>query len=289
MMNKIKGSRTASMFVILVAYILAILAGLLVFSFNKNGNDILYLLLADTVATVIVYLFSVIFSNSSVYDPYWSVAPPVMLTFLAFYYGVFSVPSILLLIAIWAWAIRLTGNWMYTFPNLLHQDWRYIQKREENPGRWQLVNFMGIHYMPTIIVFAAMVPAFYLLRLETTANIFTYIAFLICITATVLQLITDNQMHRFRKERNAKICTSGLWKYSRHPNYLGEILLWWGVYLLTISVAPQYWWTFFGPLVNNLLFVFISIPLMEQRQLANKPEYAEYVKITNALLPKFRK
>lgn len=284
MIEKIKNSAFASYLLILLMYVVATLVGLFVFSLNQNGQDILFLFFADVAATVVIWLFGVWFSNSSIYDPYWSVAPPIILTFLAYYYGIFTLPAILLLVAIWFWAIRLTANWAYTFPNLTHQDWRYTQLRTENPGKWQMVNFMGIHFLPTCVVFAAMVPAFYLLQIETTANIGTYLAFALCLCAALLQLISDIQMHRFRKQKKGRICNEGLWKYSRHPNYLGEVLLWWGVYFILLSVAPQYWWTIFGPLTNNLLFLFVSIPMMEKRQLENKPEYVEYAKVTSRLL-----
>jgi steroid 5-alpha reductase family enzyme len=71
----------------------------------------------------------------------------------------------------------------------------------------------------------------------------------------------------------------------RHPNYLGEIMLWWLVYFMLISLDITYWWTFIGALANTLMFVFISIPLMEQRQMVQKPAYRDYVNSTPKLLP----
>ena len=285
MLYKIKQSSLGSYMSIILMYILAAWAGLFVFSFNQGGQDILYLFYADCVATIIIWLFGVLFSNSSIYDPYWSVAPPFILTLLVLYYGIVSVPIVLLLIVIWLWAIRLTINWTLTFPNLSHQDWRYTQFKERNPKIWQLINLTGIHLVPTIVVFLAMIPAFYLLQIEAEANIFTYLSFDLCLSAVLLQLISDIQMRNFRKANKGKVCNAGFWKYSRHPNYLGEILLWWGVYFILLSVAPQYWWLIFCPLTNNLLFLFVSIPLMEKRQLNNKQKYADYIKVTGKLIP----
>ena len=284
-MEQIKKSKFLSYIIILVIYVIATFAGIFIFSLGNGNNDILFLFLADVTATVIVWLFSIAFSNSSVYDPYWSVAPMIILTLLAYHYEVFTSPVILMLIAIWVWGFRLTANWAYTFPNLHHQDWRYAQLRSENPGKWQLVNFMGIQFMPTVIVFLAMLPAFYIVRIDMDANVFTYIGYIICIGAALLQLISDTQMHRFRKNNTGKVCNTGLWKYSRHPNYLGEILFWWGIFIMLLSIAPNYWWTGIGALTNTFLFTFISIPMMEKRQLANKPEYAEYAKNTPVLIP----
>ena len=289
MLNKIKQSKIASYIAILLMYVVATFVGVFIFSLNKSGNDILFLFLADLAATIVIWLFGWMFGNSSAYDPYWSVAPPIIITLLAFYYGIFSTPILLLLVAVWFWSLRLTINWMYTFPNFYHQDWRYTKLKEENPKTWQLVNFLGIHFLPTVVVFLAMIPAFYTLRLDIQANIWTYLSFVLCICAALLQLVSDIQMHRFRKHNTGKVCNDGLWKYSRHPNYLGEILMWWGVYFILISIAPQYWWTVFGPLVNNCLFAFISIPMMEKRQLENKPEYTDYIRITGRLIPNLTK
>ncbi|MDD5017054.1 MAG: DUF1295 domain-containing protein, partial [Eubacteriales bacterium] len=77
---------------------------------------------------------------------------------------------------------------------------------------------------------------------------------------------------------------SGLWRYSRHPNYLGEVLFWWGVWVIQMSVLPALWWTIFAPTAMTLLFLFISIPMMEKRLLASKEGYAAYKKSTSMLL-----
>ncbi|KAL7718235.1 Steroid 5-alpha reductase C-terminal domain-containing protein [Entamoeba marina] len=60
-------------------------------------------------------------------------------------------------------------------------------------------------------------------------------------------------MRHFRKEHRGKVCNVGLWKYSRHPNYLGEICMWWGVYFMYLSVDQTYWYSFVGAVLNTLL------------------------------------
>jgi len=284
-MNSVRESRALSFLVIICVYIVAAIGGLFTFWWFEGSNDILRLFWADFVGTVIVWLFGVLFKNSSMYDPYWSVAPPVILTPLAFYYNAFDIPTLLMLASVWIWAIRLTINWAYTFENLAIQDWRYDKYKNESGKLWPVVNFVGINLMPTVIVFLVMIPAFKLMTLHTEANIGTWLAFLLCLGAAILQYVSDKQAHRFRKQNPGKVCNVGLWKYSRHPNYLGEICMWWGIYFILLSVAPQEWGTIIGAVANTVLFVFISIPLMEKRQLANKPEYAEYKKNTSSLIP----
>ncbi len=283
-MEKIKRSRALGFLVILGVYIVAAAVGIAVFTLLPQYDDIVRLFVADTAATVAVWIFSTLLKNASVYDPYWSVAPVAMLTLLAFRYRAFDVPSLLVLAGVWVWGMRLTANWAYTFENLSVQDWRYSKYQADSKGLWPVVNFFGIHFMPTFIVFLAMVPAFRLMTLHAEANPFTWLAFALMIGSAALQLVSDTQAHRFRRRNPGKVCDAGLWKYSRHPNYLGEVAMWWGVYFALLSAAPSEWLAGVGALANTLLFVFISIPLMEKRQLERKPGYAAYRKRTSALL-----
>ena len=109
-MEKLKSSRKWSFVLITLIYLVAAIIGVWVFLAIKDSHFLLRLFAADFAATVFVWLWGVIFSNSSVYDPYWSVAPPLMLTGYAIYCGTSSLAVVLMLIAVWYWAIRLTGN-----------------------------------------------------------------------------------------------------------------------------------------------------------------------------------
>jgi steroid 5-alpha reductase family enzyme len=77
----------------------------------------------------------------------------------------------------------------------------------------------------------------------------------------------------------------GLWSRSRHPNYLGEIAFWWGLWLFGLAAAPGWWWTIAGPIVMVLLFALVSVPLMDGRSLQRRPAYAEVMRRIPALLP----
>ena len=91
-------------------------------------------------------------------------------------------------------------------------------------------------------------------------------------------------MPTFRKNRNAPFIRIGLWKYSRHPNYLGEILMWWGVGLSVLCAAPGTWYLVAGAVANTTLFFAVSIPMADKRQ-SRKDGFAEYKKQTRMLLP----
>ena len=189
-------TKTVSIIIIGIIYLIAILLGYFVFiTLNKGLHELVALFLADVVATVVVWGFGLFYKNVSVYDPYWSVAPPVMFTVWAFYKSTFTLPVVLLLIAVWYWGIRLTGNWAYTFKGLAHEDWRYTRYREtQSPFIFHIINFFGLNMMPTVLVFAAMLPGFGLFESTEAANMLTWLGFAICISAASLQLIADTQI-----------------------------------------------------------------------------------------------
>lgn len=281
-MDRIKNSKPLSIVLITIIYILAAVTGVLIY-IKLPLPFWASLLIADVVSTVFVFIFSLIFKNASVYDPYWSVQPIV----IVFAYALFckiTLASVLVLISIAYWGIRLTGNWAYTFGGLKYQDWRYT-KLDNDTGRfYPLINFIGIHMVPTLVVYGATVPAVVLIMEEAHANIGSFIGTLICIGAASLQLIADIQMHRYRKSGTKGLINTGLWKYARHPNYLGEILMWWGVGIQAVSVMPDRWYLFAGAVANTILFFTVSIPMADKRQSA-KPGYVEYKARTRSLLP----
>ncbi|MHB8962151.1 MAG: DUF1295 domain-containing protein [Saccharofermentanales bacterium] len=271
---------------IFIVYLLGTAIGIFTFRFFDASNPFLRIAAADAAATLAVWAGGLAARNSSVYDPFWSVAPIVIFTLYAIHSAGYTVPALMALLCVWLWGIRLTANWAYTFSGLKTQDWRYDKYKNDLPKLWFLVNLFGINLMPTAIVFLAMLPGLVLIGGDYSANPYTAAAMVLCVSAAGLQFLSDQTMHRFRMAAlPGEVCDKGLWKYSRHPNYLGEILMWWGIFIMLISVDISYWPTGIGAFANTLLFLFISIPLMEGRQLSDKPGYDEYMRRTSMLLP----
>ena len=281
-MNKLKQNRAVSFIVVTLVYIIATVVGVLVYR-ALVLDWWLSLLIADVAATVATFIFSLIFKNASVYDPYWSVQPPVIL--VAFSIGKkLTLLGVLLLAVVSFWAIRLTANWAYTFGNLTHQDWRYTMLHEKTGVFYPIINFVGIHMVPTLVVYGCILPGVYAIREGLSANIASVLFLCLSLCAAIMQGIADMQMHKFRKNRTAPFIRIGLWKYSRHPNYLGEILMWWGVGLSVLCAAPSAWYLIAGAVANTVLFLAVSIPMADKRQ-SRKVGFAEYKKQTRMLLP----
>ncbi|MBR3945652.1 MAG: DUF1295 domain-containing protein, partial [Bacteroidales bacterium] len=225
-----------------------------------------------------------LYENVSVYDPYWSVFPPVAFLLWCFFTNTWSLPVILILVASWYWGIRLTRNWVITFHGIAHEDWRYTKYREsQHPVVFHLINFFGLNMVPTLVVFAAMLPGLMLYETAETANVITWIGLVVCLASATIQLIADKQIHDFRDAHPGQYCTVGLWKHGRHPNYFGEVQFWWGIWIMYASLNGFNWFIL-CPIAMTALFLGISIPLMEKRQLQNKPGYAEYRKKTRILI-----
>ena len=287
-------SKWCSVALITAIYALAGIAGWLLFEgltlhpFTPSPlHPLIRLFLADVLATIVVWAFGLLYENVSVYDPYWSVFPPVAFLLWAFLTGVWSLPIILLLVASWYWGWRLTRNWAITFKGIGHEDWRYTKYRDRHPLVFHTINLFGLNMMPTIVVFAAMLPGLKLMansqQLTATQTAVCVFGFIVCIASATIQLIADKQSHDFRAAHPGKVCNVGLWKHGRHPNYFGEIQFWWGIWIMYASMngIDMY---IGGAIAMTALFIGISIPLMEKRQLANKPDYAEYRKQTRILI-----
>ena len=280
---KILKNRAVSFIIVFFVYAFAVASG--VVSYIYLPFDFwLSLLLADIIATAVTFIFSLIFKNASVYDPYWSVQPIVIIIAFSIKAPALGVAQLLPMIAIFIWGVRLTANWAYTFHGLEHQDWRYTMLKNNTGKAYPLVNFLGIHLVPTLIVYGCTLPAVFTLVYSPGFNAGSLVFFILSLFAIVLQGTADCEMHAFRKRATGGFIRNGLWKYSRHPNYLGEILMWWGIALAFVCIMPRYWYLIAGAFANTLLFLFISIPMADKHQ-ARKDGFEEYKASTRMLLP----
>jgi steroid 5-alpha reductase family enzyme len=105
--------------------------------------------------------------------------------------------------------------------------------------------------------------------------------------AVLLEAVADAQLRRFVRRRAdpAAVLDGGVWAWSRHPNYLGEILFWWGLFLSGIAAAPGRAWTVAGPIAITLLFVLVSVPWMDRRMVARHPAWTARLRSVPALVP----
>lgn len=277
---------------ILIIYALATTVGVLLFHAMPDWSLVLRVLLADVAATLVIFFMSLILDNASLYDPYWSVQPPIILVLVITHLGIaMTFPILILLFAIFVWAIRLTWNWAKGWEGFDHQDWRYTMLREKAPKVYLLTNLFGIQLMPTVLVFLQLISAILVFQMDPALNLGYVLGAIIIVSSAVLQYVADGQMHAFKqREKGKRTCIDeGLWRISRHPNYFGEVMVWWGLYLMYASAVKTIDWLIIAPLLMTGLFVFISIPMMEKKILSSRPEYKHYQAKVSMLIPWFRK
>jgi steroid 5-alpha reductase family enzyme len=275
-----------------VLYLFAVTIGVFVFQFASSETLIIRLLIADLATTLVIWIFSLALHNASVYDPYWSVIPVIMLTGVIIHLNPpITLSIVLLYTAVLTWGVRLTYNWAKNWTGFKEQDWRYTMIYQKSPKLYFLSNLFGIQLFPTLIVFVQLIGATYFIQSIPKVNVFTLVGFIIIVGSACIQFISDQQMSEFklRTKGQKKCIEEGLWKYSRHPNYFGEVMVWYGVYIMYFGTVQKIDILFIAPILMNALFLFISIPMMEKKILSTRPEYKDYQNRVSMLVPFPRK
>lgn len=292
-MNRTESSRTRSFVIVTLAYIAALAVGIVVArTFESSYSPMVTLAFADTAATVVIFISSLLVNNSSMYDPYWSVAPMALAPAIALRHDVMAVPferKAIVVGLVLLWGARLTLNWARGWHGLGHEDFRYVDLRKTTGKAYWLVSFLGLHFMPTVMVYLGCLSLFISLQSGTQPlGIFDAVGFVVTLGAIALEARADNELRRFRltTREPGKILDTGIWAHCRHPNYLGEILFWWGLFFFALAADASARWVIVGPLAINALFVFVSVPLMTKRALARRPAYKDRIEQVPALLPR---
>ena len=272
---------------LVVAYICALGAGYLTFVYSPWESPLWSIMLADIVGTVVVFSFSFAFSNSSFYDPYWSSAPLVfaLVWWLGAGTSADTTRAVILIGLVALWGARLTWNFLRGFSDISHCDWRYRDLEEQHGRLFWPVSFFGIHFFSTALVFMGCIPLYLAITSPLPMGAVEWIGAGIMLAATVIEATADQQLLHFVQNNDDpdRYIQEGLWAWSRHPNYFGEVSLWWGLAIMGYGATGS-WWTFLGAISMSSLFLFISIPLMETRMLKKRPHYAEHIKKVSALV-----
>lgn len=287
--------RAAALQQIAIVYLVALVAAVAAVQLTAAvgyESPIVQMAVADLVGTLVVFGFSVRFDNSSVYDSYWSVAPIVLVSWLAYLGASQSaapVRVVLVVALVWFWGVRLTHNWARGWTGFTHEDWRYRDLRVQSGRFYWLVSLLGIHLLPTLVVFLGCLPLFaVMLEPSRPLNWIDGLAVLVTAGAIMLEGVADNQLRDYtlHRKRPGETMTEGIWAWSRHPNYAGEIGFWWGLWLFGVAaVGVERWSMISGAIAVTVLFNVISIPMIERRMVARRLDYRAVQARISRLLP----
>jgi len=237
----------------------------------------------------LLWLLSLLLKNSSIVDIFWGIGFIIIawLTFVLAPQGYLPRKQLVATL-VTIWGLRLAihigiRNWRKP------EDFRYVKWREENGPRWWWISFFQVFLLQGILMWIICAP---IIAAQTSgfpailtpldligASLWTF--------GLLFESIGDYQLTVFKADASnrGKVLTTGLWKYTRHPNYFGEAGVWWGFYI--IAFAAGYEWTIFSPILMTVLLVKVSGVAMLERTMKTKPGYEEYMRKTNSFIPWF--
>ncbi len=294
--RRVKPPAKRRMDIILLVYLASGAASWLAARRLGLANPIMAAAAADAIATVIVFSASLLFDNSSIYDPYWSVAPVPIALFWAWEGcrggAPLSLRGMAVLLLLCVWAARLTYNWARRWRGPGHEDWRYAGFRRRGAAAYWAVSFLGFHFLPTALVFSGCLSLYpVLVGQPFEIRFLDAAALLVTAGAIFIEAESDRELRGFIASRpgHGAVLDTGLWAFSRHPNYFGEVAFWWGLHLFGLAANPLWWWTIAGPIAITLLFVFVSVPMMERHMAARHPGYGRSGRNRSSLVPWFNR
>jgi steroid 5-alpha reductase family enzyme len=263
-------------------------------------NPYLIGLAVTATCTVVVWIFSIANDNSSIYDPYWVIAPPLLALALKAnggggLFGAWHPRQIIIIAVLIVWASRyhIFYAWSGWRTGLVHEDWRYEAMREAPLPYW-LNSLLGMHLFPTFLVYFAFAPAALVLISDpmslSVLGVWDFLGLIGALSAVTIELVADRQLRNYRETgdyHRGGIFRRGLWKYSRHPNYFGESLFWVSMVPFAVSsgmLSRHVALVFTGPVLMALFFRF-SCRLMDLRSLQRRPGYQEVIDEVSAMVP----
>lgn len=231
------------------------------------------------------FLVAQLKNDNSIVDVAWGFGFVCVATWIQWYYHTSFILPILLVIM---WGLRLSIYLAIRFIRSNKEDWRYINLRKSWKGNLVLAAFLRVFILQGVLLWIIALPIIQTTGAIKTSNHLVLIGILLFIIGFLWESIADWQLFRFKSkpENKGKILTTGLWKYSRHPNYFGEILVWWGVFL-TCTPYGMWWINIISPILITFLLTRVSGVSMLEAKMKKHPAYADYMERTNALIPWF--
>ena len=237
------------------------------------------------VVAVLAWLVSVIRRDASIVDSLWSLFFLLALIVYLMASDTHGPRSWLVLLLVTAWALRLSV-YITVRNHGEPEDRRYQAIRRNNEPHFWIKSLFIVFLLQGFLARVICLPALAAVSGQTPPGPLDIAGLVLWSIGMFFEVVGDWQLARFRRRGRAadEVLDSGLWRYTRHPNYFGEATLWWGIYLLAASAGA--WWTIFAPLLMTFLLLRVSgVALLEKDMAERRPAYRDYVRRTNAFLP----
>ena len=237
-----------------------------------------------------LWLLSLAIKNASIVDIFWGLG----FVLLAAVYFVaadgFTGRKLLVLTLVAVWGLRLSGYILWRSRGK-GEDYRYARWREEAGDQFWWTSLLQVFLLQGLLMWVISAPVL-AAQSADEPNRLTWVD--LAGTAVwgigfFFEAVGDWQLARFKADpaNKGKVMRSGVWAYTRHPNYFGDATQWWGLYLIAAGASDGYW-TLFSPLLMTVLLLRVSgVALLERAQVRTKPQYADYINSTSAFVPWF--
>ena len=248
--------------------------------------------LGASAISILIYVFlqwlgSVYYRDASIVDRFWGFGFAVVAWTALLVNGIFEPSTLLVVTLATVWGARLS---IYlTWRNWGHgEDYRYVAMRERQGEKFWYTSFYRVFLLQGFLTWFIGIP---LQRAMTTGGGLTlldYIGAGIWLVGITFEAVGDWQLARFKAdpENEGKVMDRGLWRYTRHPNYFGDAVLWWGMYLVAFT-GPIDLLLALCPLTMTFFLMRVSgVPLLEKKLKKTRPDYAAYVERTSAFFPR---
>jgi steroid 5-alpha reductase family enzyme/predicted DCC family thiol-disulfide oxidoreductase YuxK len=210
----------------------------------------------------------------------------LLISWSAFFLSEASLQAFLVNACVSIWAIRL-GVHIYQRNRHLEEDFRYQQMKAGWQNHQKLQIFCKVFLLQGLILYVVALPVLWINSASYKISFITIVGSLfLWIVGFVLETVADYQLVKFKKstDHKGKILQTGLWSYSRHPNYLGEIIQWWAIWSITASYAIGWIWIV-SPLLITYLIIKVSGVAPLERKMASHPDFKKYSEKTPVLAP----
>lgn len=238
------------------------------------------------IAMTTLWLFSLFIKDASIVDIFWGTGFVIVVWAYFLLSSNISVRHWLILTLVSIWGLRLTLH--LASRNIgKGEDYRYQKWRTEEGKRWWWLSYIRVFLLQGLIMWIVSLPLLGAQIVSTDLNLLDYIAVGIWLIGFIFEALGDWQLVKFRSnpDNQGKVLQTGLWRYTRHPNYFGDAVQWWAFYLFALSAGA--WWAIISPIVMTFFLMRVSgVTLLENSLKNRKPEYEHYIKNTSSFFPR---
>ena len=234
-----------------------------------------------------LWALSVRLKNSSIVDIFWG-AGFVVVAWVTFAFSEGLLQRRLLLTGLTTlWGLRLSVY--LAIRNRGHgEDPRYTAMRNRQGPSWWWKSLFIVFALQGVLLFIVSLPVQVAQHAERSPlGMFDVIGAVLAITGVLFESAGDWQLARFKSmpQNKGQIMARGLWRYTRHPNYFGDFLVWWGLFVIACATGTA-WWTIAGPVVMSILLMRVSGVTLLEKTMSKRPGYAQYAARTSAFFPR---